>query len=214
MNAQAAVAPEGQAVQAPQHRPSSHVSDFISAVDQLNPLGYLFAAFGTILLIAMLLVGIVGVLRVPWFVAAGNPEINEEMTQVLGSSSWPLLFDRIIRVVCVFLGIASTTFFAIGRRRAGAVHIIRAVVGILLMLSALGFLDDMIPQHYYKEGRIVNMWQSGQAAPALEELMTHANDDLLIPATGLFLASIVVLAWPPRRNKQVTAAPVPTIQTD
>jgi len=204
-----------QAIHARQHRPSSHVTDFISAVDQLNPLGYLFAAFGTVLLLAMLLVGVAAVLRVPWLVSAGfpNPSANEEMTKILGAS-WPLLVDRLIRFVCVFLGVASATFFAIGRRRAGATHIIRAVIGILLMLGALSFLSDMIPQHYYTDGRIVDMWQSGQTGPAMEELFTHTRDDLFIPATCLFLTSIVILAWPPRRSKLTATAPAPATPTD
>lgn len=213
--AQPAAAQEDQAVQAPVHRPSSHVTDFISAVDKLNPLGYLFAAFGTLLLVTMLLVGLAGVLRIPWLVAAGvpDPSINQDMTEVLGSS-WPLLFDRLVRIVCVFFAVASATFFAIGRRRAGATHIIRAVIGILLMLGALSFLSDIIPQHYYTDGRIISMWQNGQTGPAIEELMAHTNDELFIPATCMFLASIVVLAWPPRRNKLVANRPVPGIQTD
>jgi hypothetical protein len=218
MQAQAVVtpdAPQVQAVQPPQQRPSSHVTDFISAVDQLNPLGYLFAAFGTILLVAMLAVGIVAVLRIPWLVSAGfpDPSANEEMTKVLGAS-WPLLIDRLIHFFCIFLAVASATFFAIGRRRAGAKHIIRAVLGILLMLGALSFLSDMIPQHYYADGQIVNMWQGGQTGSAVEALITHANDELLIPATCLFLTSIVILAWPPRRNKLVAASPVPATPTD
>ena len=218
MQAQAAVTPDAarvQAVQAPQQRPSSHVTDFISAVDQLNPLGYLFAAFGTILLVGMLVVGIVAVLRIPWLVSSGfpDPSVNEEMTQVLGAS-WPLLIDRLIHFFCIFLAVASATFFAIGRRRAGAKHIIRAVIGILLMLGALSFLSDMIPQHYYADGQIVSMWQSGQTGPAIEALITHANDDLLIPATCLFLASIVILAWPPRRAKLIATVPAPATPTD
>ena len=217
MQAQAVATPDAaqvQAVQPPQQRPSSHVTDFISAVDQLNPLGYLFSAFGTILLVAMLFVGIVAVLRVPWLVSAGfpDPSANEEMTKVLGSS-WPLLVDRLIHFVCIFLAVASATFFSIGRRRAGAKHIIRAVIGILLMLGALGFLSDMIPQHYYTDGQIVSMWQSGQAGPAIEELFSHTNEDLLIPATFLFLGSIVILAWPPRRSKPVTSQATPAIPT-
>jgi hypothetical protein len=218
MQAQAVATPDAprvQAVQPPQQRPSSHVTDFISAVDKLNPLGYLFAAFGTILLVAMLIVGVVAALRIPWLVAAGFPDpgANEEMTKVLGSS-WPLLIDRLIHFFCIFLAVASATFFAIGRRRAGAKHIIRAVIGILLMLGALSFLSDMIPQHYYADGQIVNMWQSGQTGPAVEALMAHADNGLLIPATCLFLASIVILAWPPRRSKPVTSTATPAIPTN
>jgi len=204
--------PAAQAVPAPQHRPSSYVSDFISAVDQLNPLGHLFAAFGTILLVAMLVVGMVGVFRIPWLVSAGFPDpgVGQEMTKVLGAS-WPMLLDRLLRFVCIFLGLASATFFSIGRRRAGATHIIRSVIGILLMLSALSLLGDMIPQHYYTDGRIVDMWQNGQIGPAIEELIAHTRDDVFIPATCLILTSIVILAWPHRRAKRIPSAPIQMI---
>ena len=210
--AHAGATPDAQAVHAPQHRRSSYVSDFISAVDQLNPLGHLFAALGTILLVAMLIVGMVGVFRIPWLVSAGfpDPSVGQEMTKVLGAS-WPMLLDRLIRFVCIFLGVASATFFAIGRRRAGATHMIRSVVGILFMLSALSFLGDMIPQHYYTDGRIVNMWQNGQIGPAIEELIAHTRDDVFIPASCLFLTSIVILAWPRRRTKLAPSTPIQMI---
>jgi hypothetical protein len=213
VDAPAGASPDAQPVHPPQHRASSYVSDFISAVDQLNPLGHLLAAFGIILLVGMLMVGMVGVFRIPWLVSAGfpDPSVGQEMTKVLGDS-WPMLVDRLIRFVCILLGLASATFFALGRRRAGATHIIRAVIGILLVLSALSILGDMIPQHNCTDGRLVTMWQNGHIGPAIGELFAHTRDDVFIPATCLFLTSIVILAWPSRRrSKLLPSAPIQMI---
>jgi len=209
VDAQADVSPDSQVVHRPLQRASSYVSGFISAVDQLNPVGHLLAAVGIILLVGMLGVGMAGVFHISWLVSAGfpDPSIAQEMTQVLGTS-WPMLLERLIRYACIFLAVASATFFAIGRRRAGATHMIRSVIGILLMLSALSLLGDMIPPHCYTDSQIVTMWQNGQIGPAIEELMAHTRDDVLMPASCLFLCAMVMLAWPRRRSKPVPSTPL------
>jgi len=69
------------------------------------------------------------------------------------------------------------------------------------LLFALVFFSDAMPRQYPQEA--IDMLNNEQLGPALERLFKNAGEDALIFALILVLASVIILAWPPRRKQPV-----------
>ena len=63
------------------------------------------------------------------------------------------------------------------------------------------FFSDAMPSKYPQEA--IDMLNNEQLGPALERLFKSAGDDELIFALILVLASVIILAWPPRRKQPI-----------
>jgi hypothetical protein len=94
-----------------------------------------------------------------------------------------------------------------GRRRSGAAHLIRAVIGLGGFLAAIQFFrSEALSERDTRS--IVELLQQNQVGMALERLLGALSQEEMVFAGVIFLVSILVLAWPPRRQTPVLA-PMP-----
>ena len=76
---------------------------------------------------------------------------------------------------------------------------IRAVLGLGGLLGALALFWKVFPPYWPQE--VVDLLKSDQIGPAIERALTTCREPgLAIPACMLVLFSVVVLAWPPKRE--------------
>ena len=72
---------------------------------------------------------------------------------------------------------------------------------MLGLLFALLFFSDGMPRQYPRE--VIDMLNNHQLGPALEKLFRGSGSEEAVFALILVLASVIILAWPPRRKQPV-----------
>jgi len=173
-----------------------------------DPIGGLFAAVGHIIALAALLVGLAVGLHLP--AAAGAAWPNEQPVQQLAQAlgpNWPNVVERGATMLVVVLLFFAAVFIMIGRRKSGPMHLIRAVLGLSGFFWAIRlFCDRTLPVD--EVPGLVDQIKQNQAGPALERLFSAFGQEQVVIAGVIILASVLILAWPPRRRTPIFA-PLP-----
>ena len=132
-------------------------------------------------------------------IAAGVPDAHlaEELTRIFGYSQWPPLLEQIGHIVTTTLLILAVIFIIISRRKSGAMHFFRALSGFLMLYIA-GMLFANIFQ--WINANNITILRGSQLGPAIEIIMGHIIPAQLAVAVGLFIFSVLLLVWPPKRQ--------------
>ena len=140
-------------------------------------------------------------LHLPAVVAAGfpDPEISQELERIFGYAEWPQLLERMSLTIIGILLLLSAVFIIIGRRKGGALHIIRAALGITGLLGTLSLLADILPRNY--SDSVVQMLNNNQLGAALEVLLDRLYTEEAFVGAIIFIVSVIILAWPSKKNK-------------
>jgi len=166
--------------------------------EPFHPFAFLLAMIGYIFLLAAFLVGLAIALQAP-VILAGIPDVAEELNRAFGYSGWGPLLERIGICSAVILLLLGATFIIIARRHRGPAHIIRATVGLSGLFLALLFLAAAMPGELEARPAMA-LLDKGEVGLALELLLQKSNGDMAISAAVIFIISIVILAWLPRRR--------------
>ena len=168
--------------------------------EPMDILGSTLGFLGGLCLFLAIIVGLLTALNAPYIVAAGFPDesVGAQLNEVFGYTQWPGLLEKIGVLLTGVLLLLATVFQVIARRRHGAKHIMRALVGILLLLGAQGLL--MKSFNPADAALMASMLKGNQIGPAMESILGHAGGPPLFIAAGLFVLSIVMLAWPPKKK--------------
>ena len=204
--ADAAPAPEA-AEQKPASWPS-YPSTGTVIYEPWHPLSGLICAFGHILALAAILVGLAVALHLPAVVASGwpNPDLAQELEQLFGYAGWPALMERLGAILLVVLFFLAAVLVMIGRRKSGPMHLMRALLGLGGFLFAVYAVQGVISPIELEN--IVEAFQGSQVGLGIERLLSACSQDQTAIAAVTVLLSVLVLAWPPRRRTPVFA-PMP-----
>jgi hypothetical protein len=191
-------------------KPEPYIPTTAVLFERFHPLAFLFSGIGFILTCVAILVGLAVALHLPYFVAAGfpEPEISIEMEKFFGYPEWPELVMRFGMIAMVILLLIASVFVIIGRRHLGASHLLRAVLGLAGFVFAVTMFSDALSRSSRYSEEVVRMLNSHQIGPALDKLLRFSNTEAAITAGVIFLASVVILAWPARRKKTVLSQPI------
>ena len=173
-----------------------------------DPIGGLSAAVGHIFALAALLVGLAAGLHLPAAAAGAWPDEQpvQQLAQTLGPN-WPEVVERGGLMLIVVLLFFAAVFIMIGRRKSGPMHLIRAVLGLsgffwaIRLFCGAALPIDEVPG-------LVEQIKQNQAGPALERLFSAFSQEQVVIAGIIILASVLILAWPPRRRTPIFA-PLP-----
>jgi len=171
-----------------------------------HPFAFLCSGIGFIFIFLAIVLGIIVGLQTPYFVAAGWPDkqLASDLEQFFGYSSWPVLLMRLGTMITYIILLLGAVFIILGRRHLGARHLIRALLGLLGLVLAFSAFSDASSRVYYND--VVNMLNSQQYGPAIENLLQSWQNETAFIALVFFLVSIVILAWPPRQKQTVMTA--------
>ncbi len=193
------------------------------AVDAFNPIGRLLAGLGFVLLFVATIAGLFFALHIPWFVSGGfpDPDLGQKIDAFFGYAEWPNLVETLGALVCFLVILSGLALVITGRRRAGAFHIIRAIIGVAALVTALMIFSETIPSHYFKtptttrplagyrqaqRDEFRQMISDQEIGRALGYLVDHVDEDMAILGVSLMIVSVVTMAWPARRQtKQIHA---------
>ena len=156
-----------------------------------------------------ILVGLAVGLHLPSVVAAGwpDPKIAQELDRIFGYAQWPGLLETGGAILVVALLFLAAILIMIGRRKSGAAHLIRALLGLGGFFWAIQLFRGEVVSSGEIQG-IVDLIQQNQVGLALERLFGALGQEEAIFAGVIALASVFMLAWPPRRQTPVFA-PMP-----
>jgi len=202
---------EEEAPAAPAESPStpSYASTGTIIYEPWHPFSGLICAMGHIFILAAILVGLAIGLHLPSVVAAGwpDPQIAQDLEQAFGYAEWPGLMEKGGAILVVALLSVAAVLVMIGRRKSGAAHVIRALLGLGGFFWAIQlFRGEVVSSDEIQS--IVDLIKLNQVGPALERLFGALGQEEAIFAGVIALVSVLMLAWPPRRQTPVFA-PMP-----
>ncbi|MHC4645433.1 MAG: protein kinase domain-containing protein [Planctomycetota bacterium] len=174
-----------------------------------NPFSFLLTGVGYIFVLVAFLLGLAIALHLPAMVAAGlpDPDLAEELNEMFGFSGWPAMVERLGYGLAGIILLAGATLIIVARRRSGVVHIIRAALGISGLLLCLVAISKVVTAYHCSDPVITDLVNKDEFGLAVDRLLTHANEGAAVVAAIIFITSIIVLAWPPRRTQpQLPAA--------
>ena len=168
--------------------------------ERFHPLAFLFSGLGFILTFTAMVVGLAYALHLPDFIATGwpDPGLAVDLEDVLGSN-WPQILMDMSRILFIVLMLPAAVCVSIGRRHLGARHLIRGILGLGGLLATVLMLADGMYWPFRQEPAI-NYEEFGAV---LERVLTGLQSEGAVFAAILFVASVVILAWPARPRKMM-----------
>jgi hypothetical protein len=188
---------------------------------ELNLRGLLSALAGLLLFVATL-VALALALDVPGMLYNGvpTPDVKRELEAHAFAQfpdAWPHLLRKMSAVCIGVVMLMALTIQVFARQRGGVTHMIRGVIGAVGLIVAMLPLSEAVKTHspWHKVGALVSHKAYNEAADMFLNSFQSA------PAVGaglIFLASVILLAWPARRAKDLPPAawapPVPQPPVD
>lgn len=179
--------------------PPSEVRSTVVHRAPFHPIGALIATFGYILVLLAAIVACMGALHLPHLLALGGPsDVTQELSNIFGYQDWPRLVERLAFVIALATMVLAGILVAAGRRHAGSWHVLRAVLGMGILVISLYPFCGMVPGHYFSDSGVQALWHNGQIGQALEHMLNHIDDEAVTWAGALFVTALVCLLWPPR----------------
>jgi hypothetical protein len=196
-----------QAAHAPKQK-APHTPTTTVIYQPFHPLAFLSSGVGFICTALAVIIGVITGLHLPHFIAAGwlDTGLASEAEQFFGYAQWPELVVRLGTIITVVLLLLAAVFMVMGRRHLGIRHLTRAVFGLGGLFFAIFLFIDCTTGYRFRN--IQEALNARQIGPAFEKLLDSCIDGEAIFAAFIFLASIIILAWPPRR-KQIVTTPAP-----
>ena len=168
-----------------------------------GPMGVVLSGLGGIILLAAILLGLAMVIHVPAIIAAGFPDasLDTELDNLFGYDGWPALVENIGAIVVMILAFLAAILLVMGRRGGGFFYMVRALLGVSGIIGSLFLWWDSLSIKYTPE--LIDMLNNKQIGPALEQMFDRVQPDEIFFTALLFVASIVVLVWTPKRKKNL-----------
>jgi hypothetical protein len=170
---------------------------------QLQPVraGSPLSALAGLFIMIALLVGVGLAIDAPAAIANGlpRPEVRERLADVFGTEDWadPLRHAATAAgAVVLFLGV-STLIFA--RRNGGFFHIVRGLIGTAGLFVSLGPVYKLFVGTDFWPTVAENI-SDHHLGPAIEAALVPMHNRQLLAAAGVFLFSVLMLAWSPKRR--------------
>jgi len=153
-----------------------------------------------ILLVISLLAALGVVMDVPGLgeIGALDPNLPHRLEQALGTTDWPRMARELGVVIAVVGGFAAMIFMLPARRIGGAKHMLRGVLGTIVLFSAVIAMGRALPQ----TGDVVI---GANRAATMDWYFQHIQVGRAIWAGSVYILGMFLLAWPPRRERPALA---------
>ncbi len=171
----------------------------------------IFSALAGLFIFVATLAALALAVDVPGMLHAGvpTPEVKQDLEADFFSAipdQWPQLMRQAGMLAVGILVVASLTMLMFARRSFGVMHMLRGVVGVM------GLLLAMVPlsQAFQRQGGWIGIGayvSHKQYAEAVNQVLQNFQTSDAVVAAVIFLVSIIILSWPPRKATPEPAAP-------
>ena len=170
--------------------------------ERFHPLAFLFSGIGFILTFLAVAVGLAHALHLPDFLATGwpDPGLPIDLENSPLGSNWPQLLMDMARILSIVLMLPAAVCVSIGRRHLGARHLVRGVLGLGGLLSAVLMLANAM-YYSFRRGNPVTGYEKFGAV--LERVLKGCQHEEAFFAAIIFVVAVVILAWPARPREMM-----------
>ena len=184
-----------------QEQPVSRAFSSSITPGQFHPFSFLCSGICYILIFTGLIISLSTGLRIPSFIATSSPELSGQLQEIFNTPRWPEYLIGLGPVITFILVMIATVLIIISRRHAGALHLTRALLGMIgVFFSLLIFSTALAPSSYYGK-QFDNFISAGQTTEAFNELLRMLYNENFVFSAFIFLISVAILAWPARRKQ-------------
>jgi hypothetical protein len=156
------------------------------------------AFLGALFIVIAFTLGLALEFRIPEMTAAGifGKDFAEDLERdVFADPDWPQLVQKLAEpIVWSLIGLGGIVLM-ISRRRAGLLPMIRALVGTVGLMFALGMMREGIHYTHY----------AGATIAQIVDRM-RVETDMTAIASGISLVAMLILYWPDRKEKPLLAS--------
>jgi hypothetical protein len=160
----------------------------------LGPIAGTVNSTGQLLLLSAVLLQLAAGL-LPAMATAGviHGHLAEELRRSQAEDvHWRMIAWQVGTLAAAILWLLGATATAIGRRRAGAPHMVRGLIGAAVLALAVMPVNGSIESF--------GLWREANQEGTRRALTALLGLDITLPTAGLLFVSLVLLAWPPRRR--------------
>ena len=138
-------------------------------------------------------------------VGALHPQLPNRMQEVTGTADWPQIAEKLGVAIAVVTGLASIGLMLVARRVGGPGHMLRGVIGILVLFAAVLNLGQALPNP--NDVLVGVHWTQ-----TMNWYFQHVQVSRAIWAAGIYVFGAFLLAWPrcQRRHVPIFVAPPPS----
>ncbi|HEY1685162.1 MAG TPA: serine/threonine-protein kinase [Tepidisphaeraceae bacterium] len=156
---------------------------------------FILSLVGSVLLLVSLLLVVAMVSDLPGLFASGalNQAMPGEFARTFGTDNWPQLLSEIGQVTSFVIGAAAIVLISLARRSRGGLHIVRAIVGILILFVAAVAIGHALPDWAY-------FIPSKMAGANVDWIFKHVYTHRTFGAALIGAAGYTILLWPARRQ--------------
>jgi hypothetical protein len=170
----------------------------------------LVATIGLVFLMASFVLAVGLVVDMPGLLQSTlvHPDVRQHLLRTLGAD-WPHLLREFGLIACIVTGWIGLLLTILGRRRGGAFHLLRAILGIGIIFVAIASMRNGMLPHWDSIVAPQNM-----RSEIVDAYVQRVDTGRAIWVAGEFLAGWILLVWPARRRDpaimyQAPAAPPP-----
>ncbi|MHC4325400.1 MAG: TM2 domain-containing protein, partial [Planctomycetota bacterium] len=182
-------------------RPAAAAPTTTIIYERFHPLAFLFSGIGFILTFIAVMIGLAVALHLPHVIATGwpRPDMMMYLENTLGSN-WPQILMDMGRIVFIVLMLPAAVCVSISRRHLGACHLIRGILGLGGLLSAVLLLADGM---YWKFRSVETATGTEELGPILERILKGCQSQEAVFAAIIFVISVIILSWPAKPRKMM-----------
>jgi len=149
---------------------------------------------GSILLIVSILLALSVAMNVPGLFSSGalDARLPHDLEMAFGTRQWPRLMTESATAVCLVTSVLSLVFLLMARRNGGGAHVIRTVLGVLVLLGAAVAMGHVLPDLAY-------VTPAATPGQTIDAYFQQVQFPAVLKASFLFLLGAFLLGWPARR---------------
>jgi hypothetical protein len=182
---------------------SSAPGDMVSAGSSIGGFASFIARgvvglIGTIFLIVSMLLALCITINVPGLFASGvlDPRLPHQLAMTLGTAQWPRLMTECATVACLVTSVVSMVLLLMARRSGGGGHVVRTVLGVIVLLGAAIALGHALPDLAY-------VTPAATPGDTADLYFQQVQFPAVVKASVVFLLGAVLMGWPARRYPRV-----------
>ncbi|MGD0461187.1 MAG: protein kinase [Tepidisphaeraceae bacterium] len=153
---------------------------------------------GSILLTVSILLALSVATNVPGLFASGvlDRRLPHELAMTFGTPQWPRLMMECATAACLVTSVLSMVVLLVARRHGGGAHMIRTVLGVLVLLGAAIALGRALPDLAY-------VTPAATPGDTVDLYFQQVQFPAVVKASFVFLLGAFLLGWPARRSPRV-----------
>jgi hypothetical protein len=162
------------------------------------------AAPGLLLMLLAMVSGMVGTLSQPALTALAAFDKNPpSWFDSVMNGSWQGILDSLEMALSAGFMFLAALVLIVARRWAGGAHMLRVILGAIGLLGSLQLVRLALSFERTDWAAKVSLVQHGYYQEVLRELLGRVSFGGIVLAALTMLGSVLILAWPPRRQEQM-----------